>query len=174
MRELRLRKEKQPLTAMGMQTRPHLCAALPEAMLDGKRKTNRPRKDRKRAQSHTAVRCRSQARVLSVSPGFRSLCPLPCLSTKSFLDQFWFISHRLCYSAPHWFLPTSVSLQSRLSFVMSCASDSLKLQTGPVLSLHGIKSTRLKSKAKATNQINKLSERLCSICTRVSVNAPPN
>ena len=110
----------------------------------------------------------------SVSPGFWLLCPLPCLSTKSFLDQFWFISHRLCYSAPHWFLPTSVSLQSRLSFVMSCASDSLKLQTGPVLSLHGIKSTRLKSKAKATNQINKLSERLCSICTRVSVNAPPN
>ena len=47
MRELRLRKEKQPLTAMGMQTRPHLCAALSEAMLDGKRKTNRPRKDRK-------------------------------------------------------------------------------------------------------------------------------
>lgn len=112
-------------------------------MLDRKRKTNRPRKDRKPAQSHTAVRCRSQA------PGSQpqSRLPVSLPAALSFHQVFpgpvlVYISHRLRYSGPQRSLAASLSLQRRLSFVTSCASDSLKLHTGQILSLHGIKSTR--------------------------------
>lgn len=171
MRELRPRKEK--LTAKGMQTRPRQCAALSEAMLDGKRKTNRPRKDRKQGPKVTQL-LDAEARPgcsASVSPGFRSLCPLPCLSTKS-LSGLLFLgwaTQPLTGSFPP---QCPYRAGSHLSCHVPLTHWSSRQDQFCPYMVSNLQGKKAKQN-QPTNQINNPSERPCSTCTPVSLSVHP-